>query len=307
MNTIVSLSNIEKSFIEKKVLKNISLDILENKIHGFLGPNGAGKSTVMNIILGLIEPDAGEVVLASNVKIGYLPENLPLYQEMKVYDYLKFTQEIYSEYKSEELEKIITKLGLNEFRFTLVGNLSKGYKQRVALAASICHNPSLLILDEPLVGLDPHAIESMKEIIRDLSKSHTIFISSHQLHDLSEICDYISIIHEGIVIKNGELSKIESELRGGRVLEVEVDTSSVEQMELTINKIAKDLNIEVEFTGPGKFVAKVKDQRDIRLSLSKELADQKILLLSMKEEKLNLEDIFKVLTSSTNHRGENAI
>ncbi|EQC47562.1 ABC transporter ATP-binding protein [Bacteriovorax sp. Seq25_V] len=295
MNTIVEFSDIEKSYPDKKVLKGINFKIEEGSVHGFLGPNGAGKSTLMNILLGLNFLDAGEVKKEEGLKIGYLPEHAPLYLEMKVKHYLKFVQEIYNSKDDQFLEEIIDRLGLREFENKTIGKLSKGYKQRVALAQAICHNPKLLVLDEPLVGLDPHAIIQMKELIKDLSKNHTILISSHQLHDLSQMCNRISIINNGVIVKNGTIDEIEAEIKHGEKIQFELaeDNDQVvkelcHQYKLSFNKVS---NCTYEVTSI--------EVMELKKIVAKFFFEKQIVVLSQVEKKMDLEEIFKSVTSES--------
>lgn len=294
MSTLVKLSNIYKSYPNKDVLKDLNIQIEENQIHGFLGPNGAGKSTLMNIILGILEIDSGEIKLSNNLKIGYLPEQAPLYFEMKVRGYLEFVQDIYNYSNREFLDSIIEKLGLKEYEQKYIEKLSKGFKQRVALAAAICHNPDLLILDEPMVGLDPHAIIQMKDLILELSKEHTIFISSHQLHDLAQMCSTLSIIFDGKIVRSGTLKEIEEKMQEAKFLELELEVGNEE----VIMHMCSDLNFEFKKISDNKFEIKSKNQGDIRSQTAHYLMDKKIIVLSMHEKVMNLEEIFRKLTTN---------
>lgn len=294
MSALVKLSNIYKSYPNKDVLKDLNIQIEQNQIHGFLGPNGAGKSTLMNIILGILEIDAGEIELVENLKIGYLPEQAPLYFDMKVRAYLEFVQDIYDYSNRDFLDSIIKRLGLLEYEEKYIEKLSKGYKQRVALAAAICHNPDLLILDEPMVGLDPHAIIQMKDLIIDLSKEHTIFISSHQLYDLAQMCSTLSIIFDGKIVKHGTLKEIESQLSEAKLLELELEPGNEE----SIVSMCRDLNCEYKVISSNKFEIKSNNSGDIRSQVAHYMMDKKVIVLSMHEKVLNLEEIFRKLTTT---------
>lgn len=298
MITLVKLSNIYKSYPSKNVLKDLNLKILENEVHGFLGPNGAGKSTLMNIILGLIEADSGSIDYSKDLKIGYMPEHTPLYLEMCVLDYLCFVQDIYNYSNREFLSQIMIRLGLEEYKSKRIEKLSKGYKQRVALAAAICHNPKLLILDEPMVGLDPHAIIQMKDLILELAKDHTIFISSHQLYDLSQMCSTLSIIFDGKIIKHGTLSEIEREVQGSKIIELEVENGHDE----IIARMCESKNLEIIKSYDGKFQIKSNNITDIRTQIGQYLMNEKVVILSLSEKALSLEEIFRKLTDSSSQQ-----
>ena len=292
-NSLVKLSAIRKTFPGKEVLKGVDLTIGHQGVLGFLGPNGAGKSTLMKIILEEQEYTDGVLEKSEDLTIGYLPEEPPLYRHMCVRPYLKFVQEIYtSSENTYSIEDIINKCGLEDVAHQRIENLSKGYKQKVGIAAAICHNPKLLVLDEPLVGLDPNAIIQIKEVIKDLSKEHTIFISSHQLSDLASICDDIAILNDGLIIAHGPISEVEKKLEVSQ--EVEVEFESIEEGKLTG---LKDLGINFKKDGEIYLFTKEKTEGDLRVILSKYFAQNELSILSQQNKKIGLEDIFKRLTA----------
>jgi len=295
-STLVKFSGIKKSYPGKDVLLGVDFEISKGNIHGFLGPNGAGKSTLMNILLGEIEKDNGEISFSNKkLTIGYLPEHAPLYMNMKVWDYLCFVQDIYSEVDREYLRNIIEKCGLKEVEKRMIGHLSKGFKQRVALAQAVCHKPDLLVLDEPMVGLDPHAVIQMKDLIKDFSKEHTILVSSHQLHELSQICNHITILHKGAIVKDGTLDEIENSINSSQVVEVEFE--SIEQS--LLESLSKSEGISFTQTNGHcyRFAFDKKEQKDLRTVLSRFFMEKNIPILSQKEIKMDLEEIFKSATS----------
>ncbi|MGI4991930.1 ABC transporter ATP-binding protein [Halobacteriovorax sp. GFR7] len=292
-NNLVELSDIRKTFPGKDVLKGVNLTIGRKGVLGFLGPNGAGKSTLMKIILEEQEYTAGSLIKDSELTIGYLPEEPALYRHMCVRPFLKFVQEIYQIADSTySIEEVIEKCGLTEVAHQRIENLSKGYKQKVGIAAAICHNPKLLVLDEPLVGLDPHAIIQIKDVIKDLSKDHTIFISSHQLSDLASICDDIAILHEGVIVAHGPINDIEKKLEVSQRVEVEFESVDEDKLqglkEMGISFIKK--NDIYEFSGQTQ-------DSDLRITLSKYFAQNDLAILSQQKIKVGLEDIFKKLTA----------
>lgn len=292
-NSLVKLSAIRKTFPGKEVLKGVDLTIGHQGVLGFLGPNGAGKSTLMKIILEEQEYTGGMLEKSEDLTIGYLPEEPPLYRHMCVRPYLKFVQEIYtSSENTYSIEDIINKCGLEDVAHQRIENLSKGYKQKVGIAAAICHNPKLLVLDEPLVGLDPNAIIQIKEVIKDLSKEHTIFISSHQLSDLASICDDIAILNDGLIIAHGPISEVEKKLEVSQ--EVEVEFESIEEGKLSG---LKDLGINFKKDGEIYLFSKEKTEGDLRVILSKYFAQNELSILSQQNKKIGLEDIFKRLTA----------
>lgn len=220
MNEVIKLDNICKSYDGKSILRNLSFSVRKNTIHGLLGPNGAGKTTTMKVVTGLITPNSGSIEIdeeyLGNVAIGYLPELPPLYFDMKVKDYLFFIQKIYSKggkVDEKRISNIIEKLSLGNVQGRLIKNLSKGYKQRVGMAQAMVYGSHFLIFDEPIVGLDPKSVTEVRDFILRMKEDHTILISSHQLHEISLICDDITIINDGKVVLSGSLEEVESKIR----------------------------------------------------------------------------------------------
>lgn len=294
-STLVKFSGIKKAYPGKEVLHNVNFNISRGSIHGFLGPNGAGKSTLMNILLGEIERDQGDIQLNGELRIGYLPEHPPLYMSMRVWDYLCFVQDIYDQVDRDYLESIITKCGLEDVKKRAIGHLSKGYKQRVALAQAVCHKPDLLVLDEPMVGLDPHAVIQMKELIKDFSKEHTIFVSSHQLHELSQICNHITILHQGQVVQDGSLEEIEKSINLQQTVEVEFEAIQEDMIEELCHKEGLEFLLVKE--NCYRFTMNQNKDKDLRTILSRFFLERNIPILSQREVKMDLEEIFKSATS----------
>jgi len=295
MDAAIKLSNISKKYPGVSALKNVSFNVSQGSVHGFLGPNGAGKSTTMKIITGLLSATSGEVALMENARIGFLPDLPPLYENMTVRSYLNYVEKIYN-LKGEDIypvEDAINKCGLKDVEKRLIGNLSKGFKQRVGIAQTLVRKPNIIILDEPTVGLDPHSIAEIRDLISDLGKTHTVLISSHQLHELSLICTEITIINNGEVIKSGPVDQIRETLQVNQVIEAEINQvgddvlSEIEKLG-HLKKTIKGENLHVEISA--------KSDEDIRPLLSKIFLENNCTLFSMVEKKLNLEDIFKEVT-----------
>ncbi|MSQ82059.1 MAG: ATP-binding cassette domain-containing protein, partial [Myxococcales bacterium] len=210
--TVVCVRNLVKEYATKTALGGVSFDVHSGEILGLLGPNGAGKSTTMKILTTYLAATSGDVAVqgvdaaAEPVKVramlGYLPESTPLYTDMVVYDYLAYVGAMRG-FKGAELKKrvadVIRMVGLIEYTGFQIAMLSKGYRQRVGLAQAMIHNPKVLILDEPTSGLDPNQIIEIRNLIRELGKSHTIILSSHNLAEVRQICDRVVIIHRGMV------------------------------------------------------------------------------------------------------------
>src|SRR6476661_2690652 len=216
----IEVKNLLKQYGEQKAVNGISFKVNKGEIVGFLGPNGAGKSTTMKMITGYLQPDAGDInvsgidvtkdPLAAKKKIGYLPESNALYYDMYVREYLNFIAEVHGvKNKKEKVEEVILLTGLTVESRKTIGQLSKGYKQRVGLAAALIHDPEVLILDEPTSGLDPNQIVEIREVIRKQGKDKTVLFSSHILQEVEAICDRVIIINKGEIVANDKLSNLQ--------------------------------------------------------------------------------------------------
>ena len=223
----IEIKNITKFYKDQKALNNVSFSIKRGEIVGFLGPNGAGKSTMMKIITGFITASKGEVLVSNyNINthkldaqknIGYLPEHNPLYLEMYVKEYLLFNASIYKIPKIE-VEEIIKKVGLTPEAHKKIKQLSKGFRQRVGLAAALLHNPDVLILDEPTTGLDPNQLIEIRSLIKEIGKNKTVLFSTHIMQEVDAICDRVIIINKGNIIADENL--IELKKNQEQVIEV---------------------------------------------------------------------------------------
>jgi len=216
---------------EQKAVDDISFSLNKGEIVGFLGPNGAGKSTTMKIITGYIKPDEGTAVvsginvqrdpLAAKRKIGYLPEANPLYYDMYVQEYLGFVADVHAvRDKKNKINSIINTVGLTPERRKRTGQLSKGYKQRVGLAAALIHDPEVLVLDEPTTGLDPNQILEIRDLIRNLGKNKTVLFSTHILQEVEALCDRVVIINKGKIIADSTLHDLKANGNGQTLEEI---------------------------------------------------------------------------------------
>ena len=218
----ISIKKINKSYDNNKVLSNISFSIKKGEIVGFLGPNGAGKSTLMKIITSYITQDNGmaevcsfdtlEEEIESKKRIGYLPENNPLYKQMYVKEYLNFVSSIYKiENKIKRIEQMIQEVGLQSQQHKMIGKLSKGYQQRVGLAAALLHNPEVLILDEPTTGLDPNQLEEIRNLIKEVGKDKSVLLSTHIIQEVDKMCNRVIIINKGQIVSDKLISDYKKE------------------------------------------------------------------------------------------------
>jgi len=291
----IDIKNLSKTYPGRMALNEISFSVKKGSVHGFLGPNGAGKSTTMKILSGLIPESSGEFAVQG--KVGFLPEHPPVYPAMTVKDYLQFVFDIYSPEKKNPtaVSDVMEKTGLTHVKDRLIGNLSKGYQQRVGIAQALVHSPEIIILDEPTVGLDPVAIADIRELITKLKKDHTILFSTHQLHDVELLCSDITLINHGQIVVTGPLEKILSSLKTRMVVRAKVANFS----EADKTQITKKFDVEsVEYhhdAEKNEYSLKVvaKGAGTFKKDLARFLAEEKIGLLEFSEERLDLEEVFK--------------
>ena len=215
----LEIKNISKKYGNQEALSNISFSLNKGDIVGFLGPNGAGKTTLMKIITSTLKQDSGEVTvfgkstiseeIETKSVIGYLAEHNPLYKEMNVIEYLQFIASLYKIKDFDIIENIISKTGLENEKTKKIEALSKGYKQRVGIAASLIHNPKLLILDEPTTGLDPNQLVEIRNLITEIGKDKIVLLSTHILQEIPKICNHIIIINKGKIVENIKMKELE--------------------------------------------------------------------------------------------------
>jgi ABC-2 type transport system ATP-binding protein len=302
MNTI-EIKGITKLYGEQKALDNVNIDISKGEIVGLLGPNGAGKSTLMKIITSFISPTEGSVLIngkdvseddieTRNV-IGYLPENNPLYPEMYVREYLEFVLKIYRTgfNTKERVDEIIELTGLLPESHKKIGELSKGYKQRVGLAQAMIHNPEILILDEPTSGLDPNQLVEIRKIIFDFGKEKTVILSTHIMQEVEQLCDRVVIIHQGKVVADDSTSNLWKIAGAGNYFVVEF-TEHVERSLLL--KIPYVLSVEKQ--EGNKWLLQAERDRDIRESVFVFATQKKVNILSLMQVERSMEDVFHTLT-----------
>ena len=288
---------------EQKAVDAISFRVDKGEIVGFLGPNGAGKSTTMKIITGFLKQDDGEAIvcginvkekpLETKTKIGYLPEANPLYYEMYVREYLDFIADVHQvKNKKQRIEEVITTVGLTIESKKKVGQLSKGYKQRVGLAAALIHDPEVLILDEPTTGLDPNQIIEIREVIRQLGLKKTVLFSSHILQEVEAVCDRVVIINKGKLVANDTISA----LRGNMEQSKHIKVSFQEKIAPTLLKglpaitgvvQVDDYNWQLQTTSPDT----------LRKQLMELSLQENLNIVSLQSGEQSLEELFRQLTS----------
>ena len=292
------LKEITKKFGNIEALRGVSLSLKKGEIVGLLGPNGAGKSTLMKILTGYYKQWDGKGTLFNKdlktelkiiqQKVGYLTENNPLYQEMYVQEYIKYTADLYR-LVNPKIEELIKQIGLSEYKHKKIQTLSKGYKQRVGLAAALIHNPKLLILDEPTTGLDPNQILEIRKLIRAFGKEKTVLLSTHILQEVDALCDRVIIINKGKIVFDNQLKNIRQGQK--QIIEVSFDYRIENQAILRIPNVE-----EVKNTHDFEYEIHVKGKKDLRPEIFDFAHDNglKIIKLQLKNE--SLEKIFKKLT-----------
>ncbi|MCO4794430.1 MAG: ABC transporter ATP-binding protein [Bacteriovoracaceae bacterium] len=316
MDKAIELINVSKLYPGVSALTDVTFSVKKGSVHGFLGPNGAGKSTTMNIITGLIPPTGGTVkVFGEDVqanpesarrKIGFLPEHAPLYENMKVSEYLKFVQSINSlrsTVNSDDYLETLELCGLTEVSHRLIKNLSKGFRQRVAIAQALIGRPEIVILDEPTVGLDPKAIVEIRELIYSLREKHTILLSTHILHEVNLICDHITIINKGIITSTGPIHEIQGGEEGTQIILAEVLNWKDELRPV----LFRDLPLEdllVEKSGSDtRLTFKLKGKDDYRGWISDILVKNQCSLLQLSKQTVDVENLFKSATAEKPTKG----
>ena len=299
----IEVKNLLKVYGEQKAVNNISFSVNKGEIVGFLGPNGAGKSTTMKIITGYLHPSAGEAFvcginvagdpLATKKKIGYLPELNALYYDMYVKEYLSFIAETHKiQHPKDNIRKAIELTGLTVESKKKVGQLSKGYKQRVGLAAALIHDPEVLILDEPTSGLDPNQIIEIREVIKKQGKDKTVLFSSHILQEVEDICDRVIIINKGTLVANDTLTNLR---KGNSTNIVKVGfKESVPASQLQELPSVKSVNN----TDPNNWQLATDDPESLRKQILELALRHNLNIVSLQSENQSLEEVFRNLTNN---------
>lgn len=299
----IEVKNLLKEYGEQKAVNNISFKVEKGEIVGFLGPNGAGKSTTMKILTGYLQQSAGDAYicginvaeqpLETKKKIGYLPELNALYYEMYVREYLSFVAEVHKiENAKQKIEAVIETVGLKLESKKRIGQLSKGYKQRVGLAAALIHDPEVLILDEPTSGLDPNQIIEIREVIKKQGKNKTVLFSSHILQEVEAICDRVIIINKGTLVADDKLSSLQKGQEQQQVVVVQFKESVKDEIFQSIKQVNK-----IDQPQPSLFRLQTNDPEAVRKQVMQIALQQNLNIVSLQSDNQKLEDIFKTLTN----------
>ena len=300
----ITVTNLSKNYGAQKVVNNISFAINKGEIVGFLGPNGAGKSTTMKMITGYLQADGGTAQVCgitvhinnneTKSKIGYLPEANPLYVDMYVREYLAFVGSIHNvETSKQKIEEIINTVGLTLEANKKISQLSKGYKQRVGLAAALFHNPEVLILDEPTSGLDPNQIIEIREVIKRLGQNKTVLFSSHIMQEVEAICDRVIIINKGNIVADDTLSNLQK----GNTSTQNITVGFTEDINMEWLQKLQDVT-SVTTSSPFIYQLSTNNSDGVKKQLLQLAIDKNLTIQNLQSQaSSSLEDVFRSLTS----------
>ena len=304
---MIEVKNVTKKYGSFTAVDDISFEVNDHEVVGFLGPNGAGKSTTMNMITGYIEPTKGKIIvnghdiskypIRAKKQIGYMPENVPLYQDLTVKEFVTYMAELKRvprKVKKEKVQEVLKETGLSDVQNKLIKNVSRGYKQRVSLAGALIGDPEVLILDEPTVGLDPKQITEIRALIKNLGKKHTVILSSHILSEVSQICERVIIINHGQIVAIDTPENLENKTKNDNSIII-----TVEDLENKMDSIKEKIvdATEIKFLKKNedatkRYIISAKPEVDIRKEVFNVLTDENITVLELKKVENSLEDAF---------------
>ncbi|MGP8214932.1 MAG: ATP-binding cassette domain-containing protein [Bacteroidia bacterium] len=305
----VVVKNLVKKYGGYKAVDNINFQVNKGEVLGFLGPNGAGKSTTMKIITCYLAPSEGDVEVGGysilkepeKVKqlIGYLPENNPLYLDMPIIEYLEFSallQGVARERVQERIREMIRVCGLMGEKHKLIGELSKGYRQRVGLAQAMIHDPQVLILDEPTTGLDPNQIVEIRKLIKELGKEKTVILSTHNLPEVESTCDRILIINKGKIVADGTAKNLRGQAQGKEVIQVKIEDGQKPEVMSMLKNIPYVIKVEEMPGKENSYELQAEKMGTPKRDIFKMCVDKGWVLTEMTTFETRLEDIFHDLT-----------
>ena len=310
----ISVQNLTKFYGLEKAIDSISFEVKTGEILGFLGPNGAGKTTTMKIVTCFMPPSSGTVVvdglniaeysLEVRRKIGYLPEMNPLYLDMTVVEYLEYAAQLHGMNGGglgTRLKEMVEMCGLGSVRQKEIGELSKGYRQRVGLAQAMIHDPEMLILDEPTSGLDPNQIVEIRKLIRQLGAKKTVILSTHILSEVQSTCDRVVIINEGVIVADGTPERLQQEFRGSESISLELKASEGGSDIVSKLKTLAGVESVEQQSSEGslhRFVIHTAKGSDIREQLFNRAVAERWVVLEMSRSVTSLEEVFHKLTKA---------
>ena len=312
---MIKVEHVTKKYGSVVAVNDISFEIKEGEIIGLLGPNGAGKSTTMNMITGYIEQTSGKIIIdgydmlkkpkKAKKEIGYMPEGVPIYTDLTVKEFVTYMAELKKvdrKVRKEKVNKVIEQTGLKDVEKKLTKNLSRGYKQRVSMAGALVGDPKILILDEPTVGLDPKQITEIRELIKELGKTHTVILSSHILSEVSQICSKVIIINKGKIVAIDTPQNLEEKVSNNHSIYVTVEDKE-DKMKNIKDKMpdVKQIKlVEENEDGTKQYIIEPKGEEDLRKVIFEQFAKEGITIFEMKKADSTLEDAFMKLIEGGN-------
>lgn len=301
---MIQVVGLTKDFGPRRAIENLSFSAHKGEIVGFLGPNGAGKTTTMRILTGFMPPTSGQASVAGfdvvdksievRRRVGYLPENVPLYDDMTVWDYLKYMADLRKVTDVDQrIYDIIEVVGMGERSDSYISALSKGMRQRIGLAQALIHEPEVLILDEPTIGLDPSQIRGVRKLIQEIGKERTVMLSTHILSEAQQICDRVLIINKGQIVAEDTPRNLQSRLAGSQRVAIQVagDEDGLDKVIAGITGVAS-----ASISGPGTVEFETEAGKDVRPEVARQVIRKKYDLLEMRPIGMSLEDIFLEVT-----------
>lgn len=305
----IKIENLSKRYGPQRAVDNISFEVKTGEILGFLGPNGAGKSTTMKMITGYLSVGDGNIFIGGKklhesgdeIKrhIGYLQENNPLYLDMPVIDYLGFCAALQGVEKSlieERIRKMVSVCGLNAEKHKKIGELSKGYRQRVGLAQALIHDPEILVLDEPTTGLDPNQIVEIRKLIREIGKEKTVILSTHILPEVEATCDRILIINKGRIVADGTSETLRKQATGTELLKVRIEDGAATEIQKALQQLSSVEKVELTDVAMNRFEVHSKSGQSSSRIVFKLCAEKNWVITELIPLETRLEDVFRNLT-----------
>ena len=311
---MIEVSHVSRNFGDFRAVNDVSFSIPTGQIIGLLGPNGAGKTTTMRMITGYLEPSDGQILIdgvdiatapvESKQKIGYMPESAPLYGDMIVEDYLKYVADIHGQNPEEKVALLCQECGLKEVMSKNISELSRGNRQRVALAHALMNDPEILILDEPTSGLDPNQVEDVRAIIREIGKTRTVIISTHILSEVETLCSRAIIISGGKLVADNSIEELKEKF--GHDTLVRVTTGAVDFQKIGaalasvdgVAKVIENSKFQLNGTDVMEVSVSVNGEKEIRPAICKKLVEAGVDLYELSLEKNSLEDVFRAVTGA---------
>lgn len=317
---MINVKHLTKRYVNIAAVDDISFNVGEGEIVGLLGPNGAGKTTTMRMITCFMPPTQGIATVAGydifndsiqvRQQIGYLPENVPLYPDMRAIEYLMFRAKLKNIPRKERKRRIgfcLEMCGISDVQNQIIGTLSKGYRQRVGLADALIHNPKILILDEPTIGLDPNQIRQIRRVIKDLGEKHTILLSTHILPEVEMVCGRVIIINKGKIVAMDTPGNLMKQLRSNAnvVLEIKGEGEKIKDNLSSVNGVRSV--VWKEKGDANEFIVEAMEGKDLREDIFKCIVENNHILREMKRQTITLEEIFhQITTKETGGDSQNA-